>query len=218
MKQNKKQTDRWQSKEKCNKLKERFGSYDEYAKNLGNRENKPVIFKTIANLVKENGGPLSVLDVGCGPGHFLWTIKDMCTRIVALDNSNYMLELFDQQFNSQRVPYKTILGSCWKIPMRDKEAELVVQMDVCMHIGGSWESLQEMIRVANKYVVFTGPSFENFSDVMDKQIDKISWAVSVPLLTKHLKSLRKEGVIKSFEFIDRPRTKTYNHKILVIKK
>ena len=216
--QNKKQTDRWQSKDKCIALTKRFGDYNKYSEQLGNRSNKPIIFNTIFKLMKENKEPMSVLDVGCGPGHFMWTIKDKCAKIIGVDNSKYMLEIFNQQFSTQKTPYETRMGSCWDIPVKENFADMVVQVDLCMHVGGSYQSILEMIRVSRKYVIFTGPSFEKFDNVMDKQIDKISWAVSVPLLTKELKKLKEAKIIKEFSFIDRPRTKTYNHKILVIEK
>ncbi len=87
-----------------------------------------------------------------------------------------------------------------------------------MHVGGSCDAIKEMIRVSNKYVVFTGPSFESFTNEMDRRIGGKSWAVSVPLLEKELINLIKNSTIKSYIYVDRPKSPTYNHRILVVEK
>ena len=87
-----------------------------------------------------------------------------------------------------------------------------------MHIGGSWKSLKEMIRVAKKYIVFTGPSFDIFKDVMDKKIKGMSWAVSICLLEKELNKMIDNGYIKNYTWKDRKQTKVYKHRVLVMEK
>ena len=53
---------------------------------------------------------------------------------------------------------------------------------------------------------------------MDKQIRKHSYAVSTPLLKKELDIFKKNNIIKSYDFLERPKSKTYNHKILFVEK
>lgn len=210
----------WHDSNNCKRLQKRFGDYDAYKKNMGNKHNinKVAIFELMYKIFKDYDEKATLLEVGCGPGHFLWSFKDHVSKLIGLDYSPYMIELAKKQLNKTDVESEFINASCWDIPLSDGSIDIVLQVDVCMHIGGSWDSIKEMIRVSRKHVVFTGPSFENFSDVMDKQIGKISWAVSIPLLKRELDSLLLAGKIKEYSFLERPVSEVYNHKILFIKK
>lgn len=212
---NKIQFETWLSKDKCRKLQERFGSYDEFKSNP-NKENKKPIFEAVDALLDKREGSLELLEVGCGPGHFLWSFKDQVSKIIGLDYSVEMLKLAEKQLKKADVDSEFIKGSCWDLPLLDNSVDISLQVDVCMHIGGSWDSIKEMIRVSKKYVVFTGVSFEEFTDNMDRKIAKMSWAISVPLLEKKLNKLISQNKICSFRYVDRPRSKTYDHRILVI--
>ena len=211
MKSKRIQFNTWDGEAKCKALQKRFGDYDEFVVKGGNKENKIPIFELMNKLLGENNNALELLEVGCGPGHFLWAFKDKVSKIIGLDYSPHMLKLAEEQLNKSDVISEFIQGSCWDLPLTDNFVDIALQVDVCMHIGGSWDSIKEMIRVSRKYVVFTGPSFEMFDSVMDKRIGGKSFAVSIPLLKQRLDSL---GV--SYQFLKRPRTKTYNHCILFI--
>lgn len=217
----KKQSELWMNKEKCIKLQERFGDYKTYEETGGGRgENKKSIIRVLKNLSKTFNEKPSVLEVGSGPGHFLWVMKDVSSSITGIDISPQMIELSKEFFKSQNVPVNFINGTCWKIPTDNNVYDIVFQVDVCMHVGGSFESILEMIRVSKKYVVFTGVSFvdKDYVTDIDKQIGKLSWAVSVPMLNKELDKLAKSGNIKKYYYEKRPKTKNYNHRILVIEK
>lgn len=211
MKSKKIQFDTWDKEEKCKALQKRFGDYDEFAAKRGNKENKIPIFKLMNILLDDHDNTLELLEVGCGPGHFLWSFKDKVSKIVGLDYSPHMLKLAEEQLNKSNVTSEFIQGSCWELPLSDNYVDIALQVDVCMHVGGSWDAIKEMIRVARKYVVFTGPSFEMFDDVMDKRIAGKSFAVSIPLLKQKL-----DGLDVEYHFFERPRTKTYDHRILFI--
>jgi len=214
-----KQWNGWDKKEKCERLLERWGKHEDFAKfqnpkNKNKKEFADALFKT----VKRCKGRPTILEVGCGAGHFLWIIKDKVATITGLDYSPHMLELTKRQFEKVGRNIKLIEGSCWDIPLGEKHITVAFMIDCTMHLGRSYDAIKEMIRVARKWVLFTGPSFEKFDDAMDKKIGKISWAVSIPLLKKELKILQGAKVIKSYEFLERPKTNVYNHKILVIEK
>jgi len=206
----------WLEEEQCKRLQARFGDYDKFKEAGGNKENKIPIFEIINEL--QNRGNFSLLDVGCGPGHFLWSFKEKATKLVGLDFSPYMLQLAEDQLNKYEVESEFHLGSTWNIPLEDNYVDISLQVDVCMHIGGSWDAIKEMIRVSRKYVVFTGPSFELFSNQMDKKIGGKSWAVSVPLLEDNLLTLKANSTIEFWKWIDRPESPTYKHRILLIGK
>lgn len=209
------QFDTWDKEEKCKQLQKRFGDYDEFQLKKGNRENKIPIFDLINRLQSKYNGQLEVLEVGCGPGHFLWSFKELSTKILGLDYSSHMIKLAKTQLDKYDISTEFVQGSCWDLPFDDNYVDLSFQVDVCMHVGGSWKSIQEMIRVSRKYVVFTGPSFEDMP-MMDRHIRGKSFAVSIPLLTEELEKMKDNGEIKRFQFLDRPKTKTYDHRILFI--
>ena len=217
----KKQSELWMNKEKCLKLQKRFGSYETYEETGGGRgENKQSVIRVLKKIAKTFKEKPSVLEIGSGPGHFLWVMKDVSKSITGVDISPQMIELASDVFKSNNIPVNLVKGSCWDIPIDDNQYDLVYQVDVCMHVGGSLESILEMIRVSKRYVVFTGPSFEfiDFNKDIDKQIGKLSWAISVPMLKKELDQLTKDKKIKRYYFEKRPKTENYKHQILVIEK
>jgi ubiquinone/menaquinone biosynthesis C-methylase UbiE len=214
----KNQLELWKIKTECERLQKRFGDYDVFMKNQGNKENKIPIFSLVNRLLEQSNNELVLLDVGCGPGHFLWSFKEKVSKLIGLDYSENMLKLAEEQLNKYNVETEFLEGSCWDMPLSDNYVDISLQVDVCMHIGGSWDAIKEMIRVSKKYVVFTGPGFETFDNTMDKRIGKKSFSVSVPLLKKELNILQKNHIIKSYDFLERPRSKTYNHKILFVEK
>lgn len=209
----------WLNKEKCERLLKRWGSYEEFTKfdNPKNKNKKEFVDALFQVIGKCKGRP-TITEIGCGTGHFLWAIKDKVASMTGVDYSIHMLELCKNQFDKAGRQIELLEGSCWDIPLEPNYSTIVFMIDVTMHIGGTWPALKEMIRVAKKYVLLTGPSFENFDDTMEKQKDKISWAISLPLLKKELKILRKSHAITGYEFLERPKTNVYNHKILVIEK
>lgn len=216
-KKTKNQLDDWFKREKCIALMNRWGTYESFEQHP-NLKDKKIIIETLKEIVNELGYDSSVLDVGCGTGHFSWIIKDKVRELIGLDISKHMLDLIKKQFKNQNIDLKTIIGSCWEIPLEDNSVDFSFQVDVCMHIGGSMDAIKEMIRVSKKIIMFTGPSFENFNDKTDKRIGNKSWAISIPLLQTELNKMIDNGYIKDYKFIDRDSSKTYNHKLLVIKK
>lgn len=212
--------DKWMSREKCLKLKKRFGAYETFGETGGKTggENKKSIVRVLKEIANSFNRKISILEIGSGPGHFLWSMKEYASLMAGVDNSPYMIEIAEDAFKSDKN-VSFINGSCWEIPLADDLYDLVFQVDVCMHVGGSFDSILEMIRVSKKYVVFTGPSFEKVHlSVMDKQISRISWAVSVPLLNEKLDELISHKKIKRYYYKHRPSTEVYKHRILVIEK
>ena len=208
----------WLDMGRCKRLQKRFGDYDEFVSNGGNSENKIPIFKVVNNLLDKHIENPIFMEIGCGPGHFLWGFKEKVSKIIGIDYSPAMIELASSQLSKYDVDQEFFIGNCWDIPLLDNSVDISLQVDVCMHIGGSWDAIKEMIRVSRKYVVFTGPSFEGFDDRMNKKIGTKSWAISVPLLEKKLNNLTKDGVIDKYKYVDRPSTEVYDHRILVIEK
>lgn len=173
-----------------------------------NMKNKPCVIKLLDSLIDKD---TTLLEIGCGPGHYLKHYQGKVKRVVGLDYSEHMINIACKETEAD-----LFRGSCWDMPFHDDFADVVFQVDVCLHIGGSWDSIKEMIRVAKKYVIFTGPSFEDI-DEMDKVIPSrchgMRWAVSKPLLTKELDKLNVK-----YSFLHRPSDRNIKHSILLIEK
>lgn len=215
----KKPTERWMNEKKCLDLQTRFGDYETYEETGGGRgENKQSIIRVLKELVNRFDNKPSILEIGSGPGHFLWVMKDLGSSITGVDNSPHMIKISEEVFKENNN-INFINGSCWELPLISDSYDLVFQVDVCMHVGGSFESILEMIRVSKKYIVFTGPSFEDLkTEDMDKQIGKNSWAINNKILNKELDKLISKGKIKKYYYKIRPKTQVYKHQILVIEK
>lgn len=217
MKKDREQLNVWNSRVNCLRLQERYGDYDTF-RTSGHSRSKRNIIKLVSRLPKRYGRSLSLLDVGCGPGHFLWVFKDCgYDRLVGLDYSFHMVRLARSQLSRSNAGVKFIRGSCWNIPLPDGSVDVSLQVDVCLHVGGSLASVEEMIRVSKEYVVFTGPSFERFDEVTDKPVGSKLWAISVVHLERKLNRFKKNGVIKHYELMNRPGSR-FRHKILFIEK
>ena len=221
----KKQIDFWDDEKQCIRLQERWGDYDQYSELNGvvikngeiiETNTKEFIFEVLDEIITDKDFTLS--EIGVGTGHILWYFKNKVLKLYGIDYSSLMLNLAKKQFSEYKDKTEFKEGSCWDIPYNDDSIDVLYQVDVCMHIGGSWESLKEMIRVAKEYVVFTGPSFDTFTNEMNRKIKGISWAVSVPLLEEKLDEMIENNTIKNYKWIYREPTKVYKHRILVIKK
>jgi len=213
------QSRKWLDAAKCKKLQKKWGlDYDEFVRNP-NKENKVAVIKALNDIVGKLDKGGTVLEVGCGAGHFMWVIKDKVSNLIGLDYSPHMLNLTRDQFSKVGLKPKLKLGSCWKLPFPLNHVDFSFNIDVNMHVGGSWEAIREMIRVSRQYILFTGPSFGLFTGMMDQKLKRGKrWSISLPLLEAELKKLQKEKIIVDYYFLDRTPTRWFNHKILVIKK
>jgi len=203
----------WDNLRKCESLQKRWGSYGNF---LDKKKKRPV-FAALTELIKKHKKP-TVLEVGCGCGHWLWLIHQMGVSVIGQDYSKYMRRITIREFAKRNVAIKVRCGLCWDLPFDDDSVDISFQIDVCMHIGGSWKSIQEMLRVSRKAVFFTGPSFEEYGIKLDRRKASNSWGVNKILLEKKLAVLKQEGKIAKFYYRSRPSTSKYNHRILIIEK
>lgn len=216
MKQNKV----WKKKEKCLNLQKKFGDYDDFEENKSNNPiiaNRQCVYFEIKKIL--NGNNYSLLEVGCGPGHFLWALKDYAKSVYGMDYSNEMLDLCMEQFQTENRKVHLRQGTCVELLYNDKVVDVSLQCDVTRHVGGCWQSILEQIRVSRKYVVYSGPSFEHWGvdGPMEKELSKLLFGINVDRLNFELDKMKENSSIKNYYYKDRPNKKDIiKRKILVI--
>lgn len=217
-----KQNPVWKKEEKCLNLQKKFGDYDDFEENKSNNQiiaNRQCVYFTVKDILKDND--YTLLEVGPGPGHFLWALKDFAKEVHGLEYSNEMINLCEKQFSNNGKKVYLKQGTCISLPYEDDTFDVSLQCDVTRHVGGCWESILEQIRVTKKYIVYSGPSFEHWgADArMEKELSKLLFGLNVDRLNINLKKLKKRGVIKKFYYKNRPNKKDIlERKILVIER
>jgi len=215
-----KQNPVWKKEEKCLNLQKKFGDYNDFEKN---KSKDPIIAnrQCVYFLTKDilEGNNYTLLEVGPGPGHFLWALKDFAKEVYGLEYSNEMINLCKTQFKSNGRKVYLKQGTCVDLPYEDNSFDVSLQCDVTRHVGGCWESLCEQIRVSKKYVIFSGPSFENWDvdDAFEKELSKLLFGINVNRFNFELDRMKANGVIKNYYYKDRPNKKDIiERKILVV--
>jgi len=216
MKQNKV----WKKKEKCLTLQNKFGNYDDFEKNESGNPiiaNRQCVYFTVKELLK--GGKYTLLEVGPGPGHFLWALKDFAKTVNGLEYSEEMITLCKEQFSKNNKQVTLTQGTCFNLPYEDNAFDISLQCDVTRHVGGCWTSIKEQIRVTKKYVVYSGPSFENWGvdEPFEKEMAKLLFGINSDRLNLELDKMKDIGIIKDYYYKDRSNKKDIiKRKILVI--
>ncbi len=103
----------------------------------------------IIKLVKELGlekEKLLILDVGCGTGLSKRLEEQLRGKIVGIDPSEKLLE------QSRLI---NVLGRAEKLPFLDDQFDLVMSVTAIHNFNDISQGLDEMIRVAKKYLVVT---------------------------------------------------------------
>lgn len=101
----------------------------------------------------------TVLDIGCGSGHFLWGIKDISTNRFGIDEHDY-----------NTAWHTVIQGDARNLPFEDARMDLVTMLDVLEHIPESDKALREIYRVIKPdgLCVLTVPAFQFLYSPYDK--------------------------------------------------
>lgn len=93
----------------------------------------------------------SVLDIGCGSGHFLRNIKNISTNRYGIDEHSY-----------HTVDHTVMQGDARNLPFEDRSMDLITMLDVLEHIPESDTALREVRRVLKQGGVYllTVPAFQ----------------------------------------------------------
>ena len=100
--------------------------------------------------------PESVLDAGCGEGFTLAKLKKASIG-QKLEGIEYMDEAIEigKKINPEIVIKK---GDIYKLPYKDNSFDLVLCTEVLEHLDDPGKAINELKRVAKKYVVLTVPN------------------------------------------------------------
>lgn len=117
-------------------------------------------FKIITDALKENIRFKSVLDAGCGPGLLLKALKEDNYKLTGVDVSQDALELACELLRTSNKQYsdiKLLISGLEKLPLEEKEFDLVVCLDVLEHLPffDVEETVNELFRVCSKTLVLT---------------------------------------------------------------
>lgn len=99
--------------------------------------------------LKTKEGMISLLDMGCGICVDLPFVKSLGFTYYGLDSSKDMIERAKQRFPNENIE----LGDVFKINYPDNQFDIVMNIDILMHIPNYSIALKELFRVTKKVFV-----------------------------------------------------------------
>lgn len=112
-------------------------------------------------------GNESLLDTGCGPGHFLKHLRSQghAGRLVGLDQSAGMIAQLPESVEG-------VVGDVQQLPFADGEFDWVVARHMLYHVEDIPRALSELLRVARQGLLITTNSRKNMA-YFQTRIDNI---------------------------------------------
>jgi SAM-dependent methyltransferase len=97
------------------------------------------------------------LDIGCGAGSNLGTLRSAGLNVIGLDHSTYALTLVR---NKWKFPLLT--GDLNRLPFKTKSVGLIIAMDILEHLDDDAKGIQESYRVLRNggMLLLTVPAFK----------------------------------------------------------
>ncbi len=112
--------------------------------------------KAMAGLVADRIGPeQSLLDVGCGAGHYLRSYKRAVStpfNYVGVDYYTIFLDKARQAWADEPIA-EFRQGSIFELPVADREFDVVTSSNLLMHLPSIVKPLGELIRASRKWVL-----------------------------------------------------------------
>jgi len=102
------------------------------------------------------------LDVGCSLGGNIIALNQLEFNAIGTEISEYCL-------SNSEVKNKMIFGECFNLPFQNKSFEVVICMDIFIYLTEEEiiKSVQELTRVASKYIVFS--TIDKYSKNADQE-------------------------------------------------
>ena len=118
---------------------------------LEEMESSKALVKTIADYYQPG---MKVLDVGCGPGHYLRSLRlrlDEHIDYTGVDATRYYIRLAKKAFDKNTRFY---VGDILDLQFKDKAFDLVTCNNVLLHLPPPpTRAIAELLRVAKRYVI-----------------------------------------------------------------
>lgn len=111
--------------------------------------------KAVSTLLQSIYKPsMSLLDVGCGVGHYLRSLRlhlDEKINYHGTDATEYYIELAKKAYNNSSL---FTVGSVLDLPFENNSFDIVMSNNLVMHLPPNLEKpFSELLRVSKKYVV-----------------------------------------------------------------
>jgi ubiquinone/menaquinone biosynthesis C-methylase UbiE len=121
-------------------------------------ESSKAIAKRMSKLAREKD---SILDVGCGGGHYLVSLdREMKTHFsyTGIDATEYYIERAKQAFKTKQERTKRTatefqVGDIFNIKQADSSFDIVLCANVLLHLPSVEVPLRELVRVTKKYLL-----------------------------------------------------------------
>lgn len=147
-------TEKWRQGWLNEKEGERYGQvlFRRATGNLPEMESSKVAVMRLKAIAKPND---HVLDVGCGAGHYLKSLKRALPvkfQYTGVDATPRYIELARQAFSdADNVRFE--IGDVYQLPFEATSHDLVMSNNVLLHLPSIQKPLQELCRVARRYVL-----------------------------------------------------------------
>jgi len=168
----------------------------------------------LSKLVRSND---HILDVGCGAGHYLWSINkriDIKFSYTGIDATEQYIDLARKAFAKQEdVAFH--VGDVFDLNLPDASADVVMSNNMLLHLPSIARPISELCRVARRCLLIRtliGDRSFRIMDVADKDGDGDEFEASGEPKAYHYfniysrnhvdRLLRAEPRIKSFEIVE----------------
>lgn len=150
----------------------------------------PLTFQKVAENVSFED---TVLDVGCGAGVLLDTLKPLCKDVMGLDISPKAIEILESRGIHGKV------GTLPKIDFPDKSFDVVVATETLEHLDEPNLLLEEMKRVAREKIIISVPD-NVLGPEKEKEHRQLFTNDSLhQLLSEHFEVVQIESFADSFQ-------------------
>ena len=107
--------------------------------------------------------PQNLLDIGSGRGVFLWPLLDAFPflPVTCIDRLDYRIADIQAVHNGGIAQLTARQGDVTALPFADHSFDVVTMLEVLEHIPATTKALQEVCRVARRFLLLSVPSKED---------------------------------------------------------
>lgn len=124
----------------------------------------------------KNAGTYSVgVDLGCGTGDLLESMKAHAAKVIGVDSSPRMLEEARKRFQDTGNAIEIRLGEIEHLPLSDGEADFAVLSLVLQYLANPSEAVAEVARILKKNGSFVLADFEKHDEQLLREKYGARW-------------------------------------------